>query len=94
MGLAVANMFVGGFLAPGFTKSTSQWPALPWVVAIVSTTVMIGVVATRAVETARASEKLEAGETKGMKLANPLAEDDDGDDDDDDKSEQDDADLE
>ena len=54
MGLAVANMFVGGFLAPDFTKSTSQWPALPWVVAIVSTMVMIGVVATRAVETARA----------------------------------------
>eukprot|EP01048_Picozoa_sp_COSAG05_P015497 COSAG05_NODE_1876_length_3913_cov_86.680126_4_plen_86_part_00 len=40
------------------------------------------------------SENLEAGETKGMKLANPLAEDDDGDDGDDDKSKQDDADLE
>ena len=39
------------------------------------------------------NEKLETGEYKDMKLANPLAEDDDGDDDDGDKSEQDDADL-
>ena len=39
-------------------------------------------------------DELEAGEYKGMKLDNPLAEDDDGDDDDGDKSEQDDADLE
>ena len=57
------------------------------------TTIVAWRVAEGLVEADKDSEKLEAGETKGMKLANPLAEDDDGDDDDGDKSEQDDADL-